>query len=99
MPIQNDADLVKNSGQVGMSRLYDGRSLGLFKFEVADNIQIARRPDGLRNISRAFSATKPGRPNGLPIPAYATIRENVPIVSTVGLPTTDLQRIWKTFRR
>ena len=46
--------------------------LGLFKFEVADNIQIARRPDGLRNISRAFSATKPGRPNGLPIPAYAT---------------------------
>lgn len=77
MPIQNDADLVKNGGQVGMSRLYDGRSLGSFKFEVADNIQIARRPDGL------------------PIPAYATIRENVPIVSTVGLPTTDLQRIWK----
>lgn len=47
MPIQNDADLVKNSGQVGMNRLYDGRSLGSFKFEVADNFQIARRPDGL----------------------------------------------------
>ena len=49
-PIQIDADLVKNGGQVGTIRLDDGRSLGLFKFEVADNIQIERNRKGLRKI-------------------------------------------------
>ncbi|MBQ6771097.1 MAG: Eco57I restriction-modification methylase domain-containing protein, partial [Bacteroidales bacterium] len=32
-------------------RLDDGRSLGLFKFEVADNIKIARNRKGLRDIA------------------------------------------------
>lgn len=50
-PIQIDADLVKNGGQVGVIRLDDGRSLGLFEFEVADNIQIARNRKGLRDIA------------------------------------------------
>ena len=50
-PIQIDADLVKSGGQVGMIRLDDGRSLGLFKFEVADNIKIARNRKGLRDIA------------------------------------------------
>ncbi len=50
-PIQIDADLVKNGGQVGTIRLDDGRSLGLFKFEVADNIKIARNRKGLRDIA------------------------------------------------
>ena len=50
-PIQIDADLVKNGGQVGVIRLDDGRSLGLFKFEVADNIKIARNRKGLRDIA------------------------------------------------
>ena len=50
-PIQIDADLVKNGGQVGTIRLDDDRSLGLFKFEVADNIKIARNRKGLRDIA------------------------------------------------
>ena len=50
-PIQIDADLVKSGGQVGTIRLDEGRSLGLFKFEVADNIQIARNRKGLRDIA------------------------------------------------
>lgn len=50
-PIQIDADLVKNGGQVGVIRLDDGRSLGLFIFEVADYIQIARNRKGLRDIA------------------------------------------------
>lgn len=50
-PIRIDADLVKTGGQVGMIRLDDGRSLGLFKFEVADNIKIARNRKGLRDIA------------------------------------------------
>lgn len=50
-PIQIDADLVKSGGQVGVIRLDDGRSLGLFKFEVADNIKIARNRKGLRDIA------------------------------------------------
>lgn len=33
-----DNNLVKNGGQIGVIHLNDGRSLGLFKFEVADNI-------------------------------------------------------------
>ena len=50
-PIQIDASLVKSGGQVGTIHLDDGRSLGLFKFEVADNIQIARNRKGLRDIA------------------------------------------------
>lgn len=46
-----DSDLVKNGGQVGTIRLDDGKSLGLFKFEVADNIVIARNRRGLRDIA------------------------------------------------
>ena len=49
--IQIDASLVKSGGQVGTIRLDDGRSLGLFKFEVADNIKIARNRKGLRDIA------------------------------------------------
>lgn len=50
-PIQIDASLVKSGGQVGVIRLDDGRSLGLFKFEVADSIIIARNRKGLRDIA------------------------------------------------
>ena len=50
-PIQIEAALVKSGGQVGVIRLDDGRSLGLFKFEVADNIKIARNRKGLRDIA------------------------------------------------
>jgi hypothetical protein len=46
-----DSDLVKSGGQVGTIRLDDGRSLGLFKFEVADNTVIARNRRGLRDIA------------------------------------------------
>ena len=46
-----DSDLIKNGGQVGTIRLDDGRSLGLFKFEVADSIIIARNRRGLRDIA------------------------------------------------
>ena len=50
-PIQIEAALVKSGGQMGVIRLDDGRSLGLFKFEVADNIKIARNRKGLRDIA------------------------------------------------
>lgn len=46
-----NSDLVKSGGQVGTIRLDDGRSLGLFKFEVADSIVIARNRRGLRDIA------------------------------------------------
>ena len=49
--IQIDASLVKSGGQIGTIRLDDGRSLGLFRFEVADNIIIARNRKGLRDIA------------------------------------------------
>lgn len=52
--IQIDASLVKNGGQIGSIRLDDGRSLGLFKFEVADNIIIARNRKGLREIAAKY---------------------------------------------
>lgn len=45
------SDLIKSGGQVGTIRLNDGRSLGLFKFEVADNIVISRNRRGLRDIA------------------------------------------------
>ena len=50
-PIQIDASLVKSGGQIGVIRLDDGRSLGLFKFEVVDSIIIARNRKGLRDIA------------------------------------------------
>ena len=50
-PIQIEAALVKSGGQLGVIRLDDSRSLGLFKFEVADNIKIARNRKGLRDIA------------------------------------------------
>lgn len=52
--IQIDASLVKSGGQIGTIRLDDGRSLGLFKFEVADNIIIARNRKGLREIAAKY---------------------------------------------
>lgn len=52
--IQIDASLVKSGGQIGTIRLDDGRSLGLFKFEVADRIIIARNRKGLREIAAKY---------------------------------------------
>ena len=49
-----DAALIKNGGQVGTIRLDDGRSLAIFKFEVADNIVIARNRRGLRDIAAKY---------------------------------------------
>ena len=46
-----DTGLAKDGGQVGTIRLDDGRSLGLFLFEVADNIIVARNRKGLRDIA------------------------------------------------
>lgn len=46
-----DTGLAKSGGQVGTIRLDDGRSLGLFLFEVAGNIIIARNRKGLRDIA------------------------------------------------
>ena len=46
-----DTGLAKIGGQVGTIRLDDGRSLGMFVFEVADNIIIARNRKGLRDIA------------------------------------------------
>lgn len=49
-----DNNLVKNGGQIGVIHLNDGRSLGLFKFEVADNIHISRNRKGLREIAAKY---------------------------------------------
>ena len=49
--ISVDTGLAKAGGQVGTIRLDDGRSLGLFLFEVADNIIVARNRKGLRDIA------------------------------------------------
>lgn len=49
-----DAALIKNGGQVGTIRLDDGRSLAIFKFEVADNIIIARNRRRLRDIAAKY---------------------------------------------
>ncbi len=49
-----DATLIKSGGQVGTIRLDDGRSLAIFKFEVADNIVIARNRRGLRDIAAKY---------------------------------------------
>lgn len=43
--------LIQNGGQTGMIRLDDGRSLGLYIFEVKDNVLITRNRKGLREIA------------------------------------------------
>ena len=42
---------VKGGGHIGNIRLDDGRSLALFRFEVADNVQISRNRKSLRDIA------------------------------------------------
>ncbi len=49
-----DTTLIKKGGQIGTIRLDDGRSLALFKFEVADNIDISRNRKGLRDIAAKY---------------------------------------------
>ncbi len=43
--------LIQDGGQTGMIRLDDGRSLGLYIFEVKDNVLITRNRKGLREIA------------------------------------------------
>lgn len=45
---------VKDGGHVGNIRLDDGRSLAIFRFEVADNVQISRNRKSLRNIAANY---------------------------------------------
>ena len=45
---------VKDGGHVGNIRLDDGRSLAIFRFEVADNVQISRNRKSLRNIAAKY---------------------------------------------
>lgn len=52
--VQVDASLIKEGGHVGNARLDDGRSLAIFKFEVADSVQIARNRRGLRDIAAKY---------------------------------------------
>lgn len=52
-----DAKLIKSGGQIGTIRLNDGRSLAIFKFEVADNINISRNRKGLRDIAARYWIT------------------------------------------
>lgn len=49
-----DTTLIKRGGQIGTIRLDDGRSLAIFKFEVADNIDISRNRKGLRDIAAKY---------------------------------------------
>ena len=71
MPIQNDADLVKNSGPVGMIRLYDGRSLGLFKFEVAETSKLPADLRPAKHLWVPFLLSSPADLTACQ-PAYAT---------------------------
>lgn len=45
---------VKDGGHIGNIRLDDGRSLALFRFEVADNVQISRNRKSLRDIAAKY---------------------------------------------
>lgn len=45
---------VKDGGHVGNIRLDDGRSLAIFRFEVADNVQISRNRKSLRDIAAKY---------------------------------------------
>jgi len=52
--VQVDASLIKQGGHVGNARLDDGHSLAIFKFEVADSVQISRNRRGLRDIAAKY---------------------------------------------
>lgn len=52
--VEVDASLIKQGGHVGNVRLDDGRSLAIFRFEVADSVQIARNRRGLRDIAAKY---------------------------------------------
>ena len=52
--VQVDTSLIKRGGQIGNIRLDDGRSLAIFKFEVADNINISRNRKSLRDIAAKY---------------------------------------------
>lgn len=52
--VQVDASLIKQGGHVGNVRLDDGRSLAIFKFEVADSVQVSRNRRGLRDIAAKY---------------------------------------------
>ena len=45
---------VKDGGHIGNIRLDDRRSLALFRFEVADNVQISRNRKSLRDIAAKY---------------------------------------------
>lgn len=45
---------VKDGGHVGNIRLDDGRSMAIFRFEVADNVQISRNRKSLRDIAAKY---------------------------------------------
>ena len=45
---------VKDGGHVGNTRLDDGRSLAIFRFEVTDNVQISRNRKSLRDIAAKY---------------------------------------------
>ena len=45
---------VKDGGHVGNIRLDDGRSLAIFRFKVADNVQISRNRKSLRDIAAKY---------------------------------------------
>ena len=45
---------VKDGGHVGNIRLDDGHSLAIFRFEVADNVQISRNRKSLRDIAAKY---------------------------------------------
>lgn len=45
---------VKDGGHIGNIHLDDGRSLALFHFEVADNVQISRNRKSLRDIAAKY---------------------------------------------
>lgn len=52
--VEIDASLIKQGGHVGNVRLDDGRSLAIFRFEVADSVQITRNRRGLRDIAAKY---------------------------------------------
>lgn len=52
--VQVDASLIKQGGHIGNVRLDDGRSLAIFKFEVADSVQVSRNRRGLRDIAAKY---------------------------------------------
>lgn len=45
---------VKDGGHIGNIRLDDGRSLAIFRFEVADNVIISRNRKSLRDIAAKY---------------------------------------------